>query len=136
MVGERKAYLSAVMLIIFILLIFPNSAFAEYVCQYAASASSTSYNSGSEPVYATGAPDANGNCAMWSGTEKSWNPAGWNIRTNLTLDYLIPLYVSNITIFGDYDICWNRMWLKNSETGEEKLFFTGYEKDCNSIKTL
>ena len=136
MVGERKAYLSAVMLIIFILLIFPNSAFAEYVCQYAASASSTSYNSGSEPVYATGAPDANGNCAMWSGTEKSWNPAGWNIRTNLTLDYLIPLYVNNITIFGDYDICWNRMWLKNSETGEEKLFFTGYEKDCNSIKTL
>ena len=106
------------------------------VCQYVASASATSSNVGSEPIYATGEPDANGDCSVWSGAGKSWNPANWNVKANITLNYPVPVYASNITIFGDYDMCWSRIWLKNKATGEEKLLFAGLDRNCVVTKTV
>ena len=38
--------------------------------------------------------------------------------------------VKNFTIFGDYDICWNRMWLKNNATAEQKLAYAGPDNTC------
>ena len=97
----------------------------ESMCQFASSASASSENSGSLAIYAIGAPDAPkvGTCSSWgswSGYGYSWSPANWNIKANLTLSYDTPVYVSNFTIIGDYDICWSMMWLKNSVTEEEE----------------
>ena len=109
---------------------------AQSLCQYASSATATSENFGSLANYATGPSDANGNCAVWSGTQKSWNPINWDVKANLTLNYDTPVYISNLTIFGDYDICWSSMWLKNSVTGNEKQIFNGFENSCTSTQTL
>ena len=108
------------------------------ICQYANSASATSENSGSLASYATGAPNAKyaGTCNQWSGYGYSWGPTNWNTKATLTLNYNIPVNASNFTIFGDYDICWNKMWLKNSETEEQVEVFNGIDNSCTSLKTL
>ena len=111
----------------------------EQMCQYASSATATSENSlGSLSAYSTGAPDASqvGQCTIWSGYGLSWSPANWNVKANLTLSYDVPVYVSNFTIFGDYDACWSKMWLKNSVTGDELMVFAGFENSCISVQTL
>ena len=100
------------------------------LCNFAISANATSSNTGSEPIYATGAPDADIECSIWSGTQKSWNPTNWNVKANITLSYPKLIMVKNFTIFGDYDICWNRMWLKNNATAEQKLVYAGPDNTC------
>ena len=107
-------------------------------CQYANSAGATSESSGSLASYATGAPNAQyaGTCNQWSGYSYTWSPTNWNVKATLTLNYNIPVNANNFTIFGDYDMCWTRMWLKNSASGEEKLIFEGFDDACMSLKTL
>ncbi|MEA3229581.1 MAG: hypothetical protein U9P44_01585, partial [archaeon] len=90
-------------------------AFAENVCQYATSATATSSNTGSEPFYATGAPDANDNCSIWSGTARSWNAVNANTKANITLNYPEPIYIDNITIFADYYPCYSYVWILDEE---------------------
>ena len=109
---------------------------AEDICQFATSANATSENTGSESIYATGAPDSNEDCNIWSGQYKSWSPKNWNIKTNLTLNYDTPVYAKNLTIFGDYNICWNKIWLKNSTSEEELLIYQGNEYNCVFTKNL
>ncbi len=128
----KKGLLSLILVVLFLL----TPVLGEDICQYATSAAATSSSLSSEPVYATGAPDANGNCGVWSGQYKVWNPALWNIKSKITLNYNTPVYANNFTIFGDYDICWNKMWVKNSNTGEEKLIFDGFDETCKSIHFL
>ncbi|MCX6819605.1 MAG: polysaccharide deacetylase family protein, partial [Candidatus Aenigmarchaeota archaeon] len=109
---------------------------AQSLCQYASSASATSSSTGSEPIYATGTPDADGECSVWNGTGKSWNPAAWNIKANLTLNYNTSIYATNLTILGDYDMCWNKAWLKNTATGKERLIFNDVDRSCISTHTF
>ena len=104
------------------------------VCQYASSANATSSSAGSEPVYATGAPDADANCNAWSGLKKSWNTASWAVKASITLSYAQPVYAKNFTIFGDYDMCFSKMWLKNSATGQQIQVFSGFETTCKPTK--
>ncbi|VVB77863.1 Uncharacterised protein [uncultured archaeon] len=101
-------------------------------CQYAKSAYATSENINSEAIYATGKPDSSspGECVNWGGSQHSWNPANWNIKANLTLVYDKPISVSNFTIIGDYDICWDRAWLKNSQTGQSLQVINGPTTNC------
>ncbi|MFH1332276.1 MAG: hypothetical protein ABIH63_03245 [archaeon] len=109
------------------------------LCQYANSANATSENSaGSLAVYATGAPDApqGGNCNTWSGYGYSWTPSNWNVKANLTLTYKNPVYASNITITGDYDVCWSGVWLRNSQTGQEKRILSSDSSTCVLVMSL
>ncbi|MEM4266711.1 MAG: hypothetical protein QW404_01495, partial [Candidatus Nanoarchaeia archaeon] len=102
-------------------------------CQYATSANATSENvAGSLAVYATGAPDApqSGNCNTWSGYGYTWTPSNWNVKANLTLTYDTLVNASNITVTGDYDMCWDSVWLRNSKTGQEKLISSTYTTTC------
>ena len=104
-----------------------------YVCEYASSASATSENLlGSLAIYAAGMPDASnmGNCTDWSGYGYSWTPSSWNIKANLTLSYKSLISVENFSFFGDYDVCIDRIWLKNNKTGELKQVFTGPDRSC------
>ncbi|MDP3026579.1 MAG: MopE-related protein [Nanoarchaeota archaeon] len=125
--------------VVFIIILFSlASVSAAGICQYASSASATSENSGSIATYATGAPNAPyvGNCGTWSGYGYTWSPTNWDVRANLTLKYSQPVKASNFTIFGDYDICWNKMWLKNSTTGQQIKVFDGIDNNCTSLKKL
>lgn len=104
-----------------------------YICEYASKASATSENIlGSEAVYAIGSPDApkTGNCEEWSGYGYSWTPANWDVKANLTLFYSTPIHVSNITVFGDYYMCWNSIWLKNSRTNEIRQILNNPDSSC------
>jgi cysteine-rich repeat protein len=108
------------------------------VCQFAKSATATSENSaGSLAVYATGPPDAplGGVCTGWSGYGYSWTPSSWNVKGTLTLSYENPVYVSNLTVFGDYDMCWSSISLKNSKTGVQKQIVVD-DVSCILKKTL
>ncbi|MFH1358968.1 MAG: DUF4215 domain-containing protein [archaeon] len=109
------------------------------ICQYASSATASSENSlGNLAVYATGSPNAPkvGTCTSWSGYGYTWSPLNWNVKASLTLKYDKPVLASNLTVFGDYDMCIDKIWLKNSLTGEEKLVFTGPDSTCVLKKDL
>lgn len=131
-----KRYVQAVILLAIFLVIGISTGFAydQELCQYAKYASATSSNAGSEPVYATGAPDADMECATWSGYGKSWNPSNWDVKANITLQYETPVKVTNFTVFGDYDMCWSRMWLVNSATGSTRQVFNGGETTCADFR--
>jgi cysteine-rich repeat protein len=122
------------------LLIFSASAMAAdiHVCQYASSATATSENTGSIASYSVGAPNApsSGECSAWSGYGYSWNPTNWNIKANLTLIYGQPVIAENFTVYGDYDMCINRIWLKNSSTGNLQLVMNGPDTSCVLTKQL
>ena len=114
------------------------------VCQYATSAVATSDNqnsTGSFASYATGAPNSPdrqsvNQCTLWSGYGYSWSPRNWNIIANLTLRYNTPIKVTNLTVFGDYDMCWDRIWIKNSKTGQLKQVFSGFDESCILTKSV
>lgn len=106
------------------------------ICEYANQASATSQLAGSEASSACGAPDGDGECLLWSGQDKSWSPEYWDEVNQLTLSYPTFVYPTNFTIFGDYNICWKRMWLKNSNTGEEREVFNGNTNDCVFTKLV
>jgi len=112
------------------------------ICQYASSASATSENTkGSLAIYAIGATNAPkvGICDKrpdWSGYGYSWTPEKWSVQGILTLTYDQPVKVTNLKIFGDFEMCWRNMWLKNSQTGEQKLIFNGNDYSCISERTL
>lgn len=109
------------------------------LCQYASSASGTSQNTlGSLAQYATGAPNAPfvGQCSTWSGYGYAWSPSNWNIKANLTLNYATPVYAKNLTIFGDFDMCWNRITLANSQTGQKFQVLNGIQNSCIYTQTL
>lgn len=106
---------------------------SQSICQYAKSANATSENvAGSLAIYATGAPDApnGGECASFSGYGYDWTPSNWNVPATLTLTYDNPVYVSNISVTGDYDICWSSITLKNSQTGATKQILTTESTAC------
>ena len=100
------------------------------ICQYASSASANSEDSPvSLAAYATGAPDVPtaGNCSVWSGPGYTWTPSNWDVTATLTLTYKTPVYATHFIIYGDQDMCWHRIWLKNSATGQQLLVFEGFE---------
>lgn len=115
----------------------PDSGYKD-ICQFASSASATSEDfPGSVALYATGMPNAlEQDCSIWSGSGYNWNPSNWNIIANLTLKYDALVYASNLSIYGDYDMCWNRIWLRNSKTNEEKLVMSGMNTSCFLMKNL
>jgi len=129
---ELKILISAFVLIS-ILILIPARVSSSEICQYASSASATSENSnGSLAIYAIGSPNAPsvGECGNWSGYGYTWSPANWDVKANLTLGYNLPVSASNFTIFGDYDMCWSSIWIKNNATGKEKLVFSGPNNNC------
>ena len=130
--NKKEIYLLLFIVLLFNLLIVS----AENICQFASSANATSENkAGSLAIYAIGVPNSpKPGCTSWGGYGYSWSPSNWNIKANLTLNYEIPVNVTNFTIFGDYDMCWSKMWLKNSKTGKIKEIFKGNEKTCTLIK--
>ena len=106
---------------------------AASICQYASSASATSQNLlGSLANYSVGAPNAPsvGQCSGWSGYGYTWSPSNWNVKANLTLNYTTPVYAQNLTIFGDYDVCWNRIFLANTQTNQKAQVFNGFQNSC------
>ncbi len=112
---------------------------ASEICQYATSASSTSENPlGSLASHATGPPNAPfaGQCTIWSGYGYSWSPNNWDVKANLTLKYAKPVYASNLTIMGDYDMCWRKISLRNSVTKVEKVVLNNFDSSCISIQQL
>lgn len=109
------------------------------LCQFASSAVATSENSaGSLARYAVGKPDASssGECQAWSGYGHSWTPSSWNVGATLTLSYNSSVYADNITILGDYDVCWKSIQLKNSKTNEVLQVFDGNENTCKLTKSF
>ncbi|VVB60203.1 Polysaccharide deacetylase [uncultured archaeon] len=78
-------------------------------CSYALSAESSSELPGYEAIYATGAPDSDGNCGTAPSPKTAWQKAAWNVPSNITLTFPYT-YPANLTIFGDYDLCINRVW--------------------------
>ena len=109
------------------------------VCQYASSAAATSENNpDSIAPYALGAPDASevGICSDWSGPGYSWSSRNWEVTATLTTTFETPVYATQVTIYGDYDICWDRIWLRNSGTGEQLLIFEGSDTKCISTHTV
>ncbi len=112
---------------------------ADKLCQFASTAYATSENPlGSLAQYALGAPDAkqNSQCTIWSGYGLSWSPSNWNVKANLTLKYSTPVYASNLTIFGDYDVCFSKILLKNSQTNQIKEISNTFENSCTINKNL
>lgn len=108
-------------------------------CQYAKSATSTSENVlGSLAVYAVNKPDAekNENCNDWSGYGHSWTPESWNTKATLTLTYEKPVYASSLTVFGDYDMCLEKITIKNSKTGAQKTITNQNERECTIKKEM
>ena len=106
---------------------------ASNICQFAISATSTSENvAGSFDEYVIGSPDApkGGICSEWSGYGYSWTPENWDVKGVLTLNYDLEVYANSLTIFGDYDICWNKIWLRNSKTGQQQIVFDDYTNAC------
>jgi cysteine-rich repeat protein len=111
------------------------------ISQFAISASATSEHSEAAATYATLAPDApkGGECsewADWSGYGYTWSPDSWDIVAKLTLNYGTPVHADNLTIFGDHNMSWSKIWLRNSTTEKEKLVFAGTDEDCTSIHEL
>ncbi|MEK6897278.1 MAG: DUF4215 domain-containing protein, partial [Nanoarchaeota archaeon] len=109
------------------------------LCQYASSASATSQNIlGSLANYSVGAPNAPfvGQCSSWSGYGYAWSPSSWNIKANLTLNYAQPVYAKNLTIFGDFDMCWSKITLANSQTGQKLQVLNGIQNSCVYTQTL
>jgi hypothetical protein len=109
------------------------------MCQFASFVSATSEdNAGSLSIYAVGVPDTPtvGDCSAWSGYGYSWSPSNWDLKAQLTLEYDIPVHAMDFTIYGDYQMCWGKMWLKNSTTGEELEVFDGNDNNCISTHTL
>ena len=107
--------------------------------KYATSAFATSENSlGALASYATGKPNAPyvGKCNQWSNYGYSWSPVSWNVKANLTLKYNQAVHVNNLTVFGDYDICWDRIWIKNSKTGQLKQVFAGFDESCILTRSI
>ncbi|HZX44228.1 MAG TPA: polysaccharide deacetylase family protein [Candidatus Nanoarchaeia archaeon] len=102
------------------------------ICQFAYSAAATSQNNlGSLASFAEFEPDApKKDCNVWSGYGYSWTPQNWNIKANLTLKYKIPVKAESVTIYGDYAVCWDRVWAKDSATGETQQIFTGPNNTC------
>jgi len=124
-----KTIISIAILAILTLMLSLDGAYAEDICQYASSASATSEASNAMAVYATGATDAPyvGNCGLWSGPGYNWNPLNWNVQANLTLKYNTAVNIYNITVFGDYDMCINGVWVMDSSTGQKnwcQMFLT------------
>ncbi|MDO8509072.1 MAG: hypothetical protein Q7S27_05310, partial [Nanoarchaeota archaeon] len=105
-------------LVLLVSIFLINTVYALPLCQFASSASASSQNNqGSLAQYATGSPSINTiECSSWSGFGLSWTPSNWDVKGILTLTYPTPVYVSNLTIFGDYDICWSKISMKNSQT--------------------
>ncbi|MFH1073229.1 MAG: DUF4215 domain-containing protein, partial [Nanoarchaeota archaeon] len=118
--------------------LFPLMVSAADICQYATSAVATSENPPSIAANAVGAPDAPymGQCSIPSSAYTIWSPATWNGMFNLTLHYAIPIWTTNLTVFGDWDICWNAVWLKNNVTHEEIQVFNGINTSCIMDRTL
>jgi hypothetical protein len=104
------------------------------ICQYADQATATSENTGSEAIYATGVPDCDTDCSVWSGIQKSWNPTNWNTIANLTLHYPSSVSARNLTFHGDYDICVRRIWVSNSI--EQLEVFSGEKRDCTFTMSI
>ncbi len=126
-----------ILLTISLIITFLASVQAANLCQFASSATATSENSqGSLAQYATGAPNAPNpaQCSTWSGYGYTWSPSNWNVKGTLTLKYNTPVFASNLTIFGDYDICFNKITLKNSQTSQTKEIFNGFEESCTITK--
>jgi cysteine-rich repeat protein len=118
------------------ILLFINFVNAEQTCQWGKSAIATSENSGSLAIYSLGIPDApQKSCDTWSGVGVTWSPLNWNVKANLTINYDKSLSVSNLTVFGDYDMCWNGMWLKNSQTNQIKYVGNDFSRTCELTKT-
>ena len=126
--GYNKLGIGCLLVFIFILL----GVSAKADCIYATSATATNENAQSVADYATGEPDAanQGDCGTWSGYGVTWSPANWDVKATLTLNYDTPINADNLTIFGDYDICWNKILVENSQTGESQLLFEGFENTC------
>ena len=122
-------------IIIGILLITIYSANA--ACQYASSAAASSQRLGSLASYATGAPNAKTDgCDIWSGKGYSWSPYTWDRIARLNLRFPSAMKASELTVYGDYDMCCGRIWLKNSKTGARKLIFDGEDNSCTYNKQL
>ena len=125
--------------IILIVILYSSLVSAVQICQYASSASAASENSlGSLAQYAAGPPNAPNNfqCTDWSGYGYSWSPSNWNVKANLTLKYSTPVYASNLTIFGDYDICFSKILLKNSQTNQLKEISNTIQNSCTLTQKL
>jgi cysteine-rich repeat protein len=107
-------------------------------CVYAVTAQADSENKlGSLAKYAEGAPDAPiKGCTEWSGYGYSWTPENWNVKATLVLNFDRPMVAKNMTIFGDYDACWDRIWLLNSQNGSQLQILNGPDNSCEFTRAI
>ncbi len=78
-------------------------------CSYALNAESQSELQGYEAIYSTGVPDSDGSCGTAPSPKTAWQKAVWNVPSNITFSFPYQ-YPGNLAIFGDYDLCINRVW--------------------------
>ncbi|MGC9310399.1 MAG: polysaccharide deacetylase family protein, partial [Candidatus Aenigmatarchaeota archaeon] len=84
---------------------------AESICQYAVSAEATSELYGCEAKYASGKPDSDRFCGTQPNVQESWEKENWNTTAQIILTFDEPAYPENLTIYGDYDLCIDKVWL-------------------------
>jgi len=87
----------------------------QVICQYAISATATSEQASYLASYATGAPNADGECTTSVGGV-SWAPTNWNVAADLELTFNTPVYPTNFTVYGDQGMSWVSMSLFNADT--------------------
>ena len=104
------------------------------ICQYANSASATSELPGYESMYSVGEPDSDGDCSTKPSLYTSWEKTDLNIDATLTLTFPYSIRPDNLKIFGDYDLCINKIWLWKDNAWylvHENAIDKGINVDCN-----
>jgi len=81
------------------------------ICQYAQFAEATNESSGYEARYSTGVPDSDGNCGTEPLPNISWQKTNWNFTANITFTFPSSVYPDNLSVFGDYDLCLDKVWM-------------------------
>ena len=123
--------------VIFISLILSGSLVSAN-CIYADSVSATNQNEESLAGFTLGTPDAPNqeDCSVWSGYGYTWSPSDWDKKATLTLHYKNPVKADYLQVFGDYDICWRKIWVENSKSHQSALVFNGFNSDCTLTHTF
>jgi cysteine-rich repeat protein len=100
----------------------------QHLCQYAESAVSNSEQPTYLASYATGAPNADGECGTSIGGV-SWAPTHWSVAAELNLTFATPVFATNLTIFGDQGMTWESMWAYNADTNQW-IQIGGFSEAC------
>ncbi len=84
---------------------------ADAICQYANNAQATDQAPNYEAIYSTGPPGGDGDCSTSPSLFTSWMAQQQDGSEEITLTFPNAIYPTDLTIFGDYELCIDRAWL-------------------------